>query len=157
MIPRNAIFVLFALLVGLAVGLLGGPMLDPAKPDPAPEKTHDHATHTHGEMLSLPAGDSAPSLDFALEKDAVGGWNLHIEVDNFQFTPQTVNQENSASGGHAHIYVNGKKLARVYGPWFHIADLPKGAKVTVTLNANDHTALAVGDEPLSVTKLVPEG
>ena len=159
MISHNAVFIVFALLVGLAIGLLGAPMLDPAQPDPTPtpEMAHDHAAHDHGEMISLPAGDSAPRLDFMVMKDAAGGWNLHIQAENFQFTPASVNQANVPGQGHAHIYVNGEKLARVYGPWFHIASLPDGAKVNVTLNANDHSTLAVDDVPLSLTKTLPEG
>ena len=32
-----------------------------------------------------------------------------------------------------------QKIARLYGNWFHISEIPKGAKsLEITLNSNDH-------------------
>ena len=112
-----------------------------------------HGAHHHGEQLSLPGGPGAPSLAVEITADSLGGWNVHIRTSNFRFAPQNVNGPHKDGEGHAHIYVNGEKIARVYGPWFHIGALPRGMNaVTVTLNANDHRALAVGDAPLAVTQ-----
>ena len=114
-----------------------------------------HSAHDHATMLSLPAGPDAPTLEFTLEKDNSSGWNLHIITSNFRFAPQAASSPHVEGEGHAHIYVNGEKLARVYGPWFHIAKLPKGeAMVTITLNANNHSPLAVGEKALSVMKKI---
>lgn len=157
------------ILVAIAVGFVSGmgasiPLQSKTSADAVPklaqsgaEPSHDgrHTGHDHGKILSLPAGPTAPTLDFELLKDAVGGWNLHIKTTHFDFSPETVNAANEAGRGHAHIYVNGKKLARVYGSWFHIAKLPDGPyKLNVTLNANDHGTLAVAGKPLSVTKTI---
>ncbi|MBL4893223.1 MAG: hypothetical protein JKX91_15670 [Rhizobiaceae bacterium] len=120
--------------------------------------THKHSTnskmaHDHSKLLSLEAGPNAPTIAIDLAKDAVGGWNLHIVTTHFRFAPEAVNAEHQVGEGHAHIYVNGIKLARVYGPWFHIGALPKGnVEVSVTLNANNHQALAVGDKTLVAVK-----
>ena len=39
----------------------------------------------------------------------------------------------------AHLYINGEKVARLYGPWYHIAYLEPGKnEILVTLNANNH-------------------
>ena len=114
-----------------------------------------HGAHDHATLLSLPNGSNAPTLDFSLAKDNSSGWNLHIITTNFRFAPQAVSSPHVAGEGHAHIYVNGEKLARVYGPWFHIASLPKGeTMVTITLNANNHSPMAVGEKALSVVKRV---
>lgn len=121
----------------------------------AQTKGHSHSkmAHDHSKLLSLEAGANAPTIAIDLAKDAVGGWNLHITTTHFRFAPESVNEAHHAGEGHAHIYVNGKKLARIYGPWFHIGGLPKGdVEVSVTLNANDHQALAVGDEALVAVK-----
>jgi LEA14-like dessication related protein len=51
-----------------------------------------------------------------------------------------VNGENVQNTGHAHLYVNGIKIARLYGPDFHIPDLPAGEhELTVNLSSNDHS------------------
>ena len=114
---------------------------------------HEHAAHQHDKVIELAVGPSAPTLDFAITEDQAGGWNLQIITTNFRFAPEHVNQPHHEGEGHVHLYVNGEKIARVYGPWFHIGSLPSGlTEVTVILNSNDHQGLAVGGKPLSVTK-----
>ena len=114
-----------------------------------------HGAHQHGKAISLPPGPDAPTLQVAVTKDKVGGWNLHIQTTSFRFAPDQVNEPHRVGEGHAHLYVNGEKVARIYGPWFHIGSLPKGRnELRVTLNANDHSELAVGDAKLAVMKEV---
>jgi hypothetical protein len=46
--------------------------------------------------------------------------------------------------------INDKKVARVYGPWFHIPNIPVGSHtITATLNANNHSQLAVDNIPVA--------
>ena len=116
---------------------------------------HSHAKtgHNHSTQISVPAGPEAPTIKIDIVKDTVGGWNLHIITTNFKFTPEAVNNSPIKGQGHAHIYANGKKIARIYGHWFHIGALPKGmVDVTVSLYANDHSALAVAGAPLSAAQ-----
>ena len=57
--------------------------------------------------------------------------------------------------GHAHVYVNGMKLGRVYGNWHHIGKLPLGRNdVSVLLYANDHSGLALGGIKITSTTTV---
>jgi len=110
---------------------------------------------SHDAIISLPAGTDAPRLDVAMIPDPVSGWNLQLMVQNFRFAPEHASSAHVPGEGHAHVYVNGTKIARLYGPWFHIAELPSGDnEVTVTLTANDHSQLAVGDKPLRQTMTV---
>ena len=137
--------------------------------DHSDPQAHGGSTHgdTHGAMnltgahashdatISLPDAVDAPSLDVAIAPDPVSGWNLHLLVQNFRFAPEHASSPHIPGEGHAHVYVNGTKIARLYGPWLHIADLPAGDnEVTVTLTANDHSQLAVGDKPLRQTMTV---
>ena len=63
--------------------------------------------------------------------------------------------ENVEGHGHAHVYVNGVKLGRVYGAWHHIGALPLGEnEVTVSLYANDHSALASDGVKITSTSTV---
>lgn len=126
--------------------------------DPA---AHDHAghggeAHDHSALYDSPAGVPAPTLTATLASDPVSGWNLHLMTTGFTFAPREAGAEASPGEGHAHVYAAGIKLARIYGPWFHIDHLPDGAdSVTVTLNANDHRQYAVEGNPLSVTVPLP--
>lgn len=111
--------------------------------------------HEHGKMLSLPAGPSAPTLKMMVMPDPATGWNLHIMTTNFEFSPQNASRDHVDGEGHAHVYVNGQKLARHYGPWMHIADLEPGEHViSVTLNSNDHRELGVDGKALKVEQTI---
>lgn len=114
-----------------------------------------HAGHDHDRMVSVPAGPDAPTLEIEIAPDPETGWNLRIYVSNFRFAPEHASTEHHRGEGHAHVYVNGNKLARVYGSWFHIAELPQGAnEIMVTLNTNDHAVLAVDDKPVRAMAMV---
>ncbi len=120
----------------------------------------DHGNHApHGEMLSLPEGSGAPGIRINATPDPVSGWNLEIVTDGFRFAPERAGMDHVPGEGHAHVYVDGEKIARQYGSWLHISGLAPGAHViAVTLNANDHRLLAVGGKPLraETTITVPE-
>ena len=100
----------------------------------------------------LPAGDPAPSLKLHLSPEGDFAWNLHIVTEHFRFAPEDVNAVHVPGEGHAHIYVDGVKLNRVYGPWYHLTGLPEDAReIRVTLNANSHETLSVDGAPVAAT------
>lgn len=101
----------------------------------------EEANHRH-KNLEIPAGQAVPSVDLIVHPDAVKGINLEVKVANFRFAPEKINQESKSTEGHAHLYVDGKKMTRLYGSWYYLADLEPGQhKITVTLNANGHENL----------------
>lgn len=109
----------------------------------------DLAAHAklHETPLVLEAED-APTLQIELLPDPVAGWNLHITTTDFTFAPQSAGLAHVAGEGHAHIYANGTKLGRIYSDWTHL-ELPRGeVEVKVTLTANDHRPLSIGDAPI---------
>lgn len=99
-------------------------------------------------LRELPAAE-APSLELTAEPDSHDGWNIHLSTERFEFTPQESGSPASGGQGHAHLYIDGKKHARLYGPWFHLpADAVPEERHTllVTLNADDHTTWAADAE-----------
>lgn len=149
-IPMLLLGLVFGGGIGFAVAATNGVTLD----------GHDHADpaqhggtvdqHDHATPLVLPDDDAAPALDLAVTRDPATGWNLHLLTRNFAFAPEQASLAHVAGEGHAHVYVNGAKLGRFYGPWVHLDNLPPGSvAIRVTLNANDHRPLAVGGRPVS--------
>ena len=111
--------------------------------------------HDHSTPLNLTDGPDAPSVEIALTQDPMSGWNLQVLPQNFRFAPENASATDNPGEGHAHVYVNGEKLARLYGNWMHIAELPKGAvEVEVSLNTNGHSPLAVNNVPVSAKTTV---
>ncbi len=111
----------------------------------------------HNDPREVPAVD-APEVTLDLSADPVAGYNLRVRTRNFTFAPQSASLADVAGEGHAHVYVNDVKLARLYGEWMHIDHLPTGeVAVKVTLTGNDHRPLAVAGQPITAeTRLIVE-
>jgi len=115
-------------------------------------ENHDHSSHDHDEGIETSPWDHVPAVSATLTPDAVSGYNLHIETSHFALVPPATEPNDSQGEGHAHLYVNGEKIARVYGHWFHIASLPKGKNtITVSLNGHDHEELLEHGVPIVAT------
>ena len=107
----------------------------------------------HG-MIEVPAV-GAPQVAVSVEEDLMNGWNVTITTNNFRFTPELVNSENVDNTGHAHLYVDGIKIARLYGPHFHIPYLPVGNhEISVNLSTNDHSYYLVDGNQIGARTIV---
>lgn len=122
-----------------------------------PGATHQHSTGGHAHAaVEVPAGQSVPTVNLVVRPDTMKGWNLEVKVTHFTFAPERVNTKStSVNEGHAHLYVNGRKVARLYSNWYHLESLPPGThKVTVSLNTNDHGQLTYQGKPIQSTATI---
>ncbi len=111
-----------------------------------------HGKHDHTDLVEMPAGMPVPTVSVKLSPDPMSGWNLHVTTENFRFAPEQASRAHRPGEGHAHIYVDGMKIARLYGPWFHIGKMPSGARqVLITLNTNDHRHYAAAGKPIQAS------
>jgi hypothetical protein len=135
------------------------PYRDTGEADKAAMDNHMHAdgeAHDHSAPLEA-SGDVVPYVDLQLMPLADGSYNVRVQTLNFTFAPHRVDMEATDGEGHAHLYVDGEKIARLYGEWYHLTALPKGAEsVSVTLYANDHRPLAVNGEEVSAVVMVAD-
>ena len=115
------------------------------------EKFGHSELKAHGEMdhgiLDISNEKSIPIIEeFKLIEDPMSGWNVYLQVSNFRFAPEQASQPHREGEGHAHLYINGSKIARIYSNWFHIPELLKDRnEIKITLNSNDHQTFAIGD------------
>ncbi|MEU2230725.1 hypothetical protein ACH4A8_30280 [Streptomyces vietnamensis] len=124
-----------------------------------PGTSHQEATGSSGTLLTardegghrlreLPAAD-APTVRAEVLPDSEGGWNVHLTVERFRFTPESTGGAALPGRGHARLLVDGREAARLYGPWGYV---PPGAHtLTVRLHADDHTVWAVDGAPVQTT------
>ncbi|OKK14600.1 hypothetical protein AMK16_30490 [Streptomyces sp. CB00455] len=126
-----------------------------------PGTSHEQASGRVGTLLAADDGaghrlrevppEGAPEVVLTARPDSEDGWNLQLAVQNFRFTPDSTGGAALPGAGHAHLELDGRKLARLYGPWFHLpaAQVPEGDHtLTVRLYADDHTAWAVSGKPV---------
>ena len=107
------------------------------------EGADDHGSMSHEAMESqTPIG-----LQVSAAADASGGVAVTIDTENWRWAPENVDRQHRDGEGHAHIYVDGEKVGRVYGPSYYIMGLEPGRHdIRVTLNANSHNNLLVDGE-----------
>ena len=149
----------FPYLIYLSIAsMLAGVIFAPLFRDiPVQDTTADMLAHEarHG-MLEV-AADGAPDVAISVEKDPMTGWNVMLTTEDFTFAPELVNSENVDNTGHAHLYVDGVKIARMYGPHFHIPDLPAGDhEISVNLSSNDHSYYMVDGEKIAARATVTQ-
>lgn len=110
----------------------------------------------HGPMSEHPIESEVPvSVEIGATVEPNGGVNVVIDTENWRWAPDEVDQEHVPGSGHAHIYVDGEKVDRVYGPEYHLMGLSSGShEVRVTLNANSHNELLVDGELVEDTIMV---
>ena len=112
------------------------------------EMQEGHARGMKHSVKVIPAGyKNPPGVKIRLVRDAHtrGALNLFLDLKNFRFAPEEVNKSSRINEGHAHLYVNGKKLTRLYSASYFMDKLPKGnLEIRVTLNTNMHEDLSYG-------------
>lgn len=121
-----------------------------------PAKMDAGMSHTHP-LREVATELPVPTITHLVFPDEMDGYNVQILTQNFTFTPSAINKDVVANEGHAHLYINGEKIFRVYGDWLHIPSnlLVEGANaVSVTLNANDHSGWAKDGIPIGSTVMV---
>ncbi|WP_156721667.1 cupredoxin domain-containing protein [Streptomyces apocyni] len=152
------------LLIGAVAGCGGRPTTHHK-----PGTSHEEAEGPVGELLDTRDESGhryrqvprkgAPEVKLTARPDSHDGWNLQLSVRNFRFTPDSVGGGALHGTGHAHLYVDGRKTARLYARWHHLPSrlVAKGTReVTVRLYADDHTPWAVKGKPIESTAKLTE-
>jgi hypothetical protein len=123
----------------------------PAPLEPAVAQAEEAVTPTPD------APDEPITVAVSAEPDAMAGVNVHVMTTGFTWAPQHASTDAVDGEGHAHLYVDGEKVARLYTPWFHLPLEAGKHRISVTLNGNDHEDLEHDGEALTVSTTVRVG
>lgn len=121
-----------------------------------PPVSHDHVdddhTHSHDETLEV---DAVSSPELTIDSARISGGNnvdINVSWDNFTMAPENADGEHVDSEGHLHVYVDGHKIGRMYGEWYHVFALDPGEhEIEVTATTNDHKVYTTNGEPVAAT------
>jgi hypothetical protein len=102
-----------------------------------------NSSHAGHGFVEIPEGLDLPAVKILVTQDLSKTWLLEIQTANFVFTPKKVGALSpSYNEGHAHLYINGEKINRIYGTFYNLGMLKQGENIIkVTLNSNNHGAL----------------
>lgn len=147
------------LAAGLLVAACGDDDTETAAGDTTTTAMADHGDHddghSHDEGIEVGDSDPVPTIAVTAEPDSVAGVNVHLETTGFEFSPEHASTEHVDGEGHAHVYVDGEKVGRVYENWIHLGSVTPGEhEIRVELNANSHSPLLVDGEPVDETVTV---
>jgi hypothetical protein len=147
-------YLIYLSIASILIGVLIAPLF---RDIPVQDRTAEMLAHdAHHGTLEV-AAEGAPEVAISVEKDQMSGWNVAVTTGNFTFTPERVNSENIDNTGHGHLYVNGMKIARLYGSYFHIPDLPPGEhEISVSLSSNDHSYYTINGKRIAAQVTVKQ-
>lgn len=107
--------------------------------------THNPTDSSHDKhgYVEVPEAYKVPTVTISVTQDQSKTWLLEVETENFTFAPKKVGANiPSYNEGHAHLYINGEKVNRLYGKYYNLGTLKEGKnKIKVTLNSNNHGTL----------------
>ena len=111
----------------------------------------------YGNLMREAPSDVQPTVALRVKADPAGGWTVRVPTTSFRWAGDDVNTPADAGQGHAHLYVEGKKVARLYGEWAFIpATAGKaGDTLAVVLYADDHSAWAVDGKAVEAEVVLP--
>jgi hypothetical protein len=153
--PRMQKELIVVMVLSLLLGLCGGYLLGMSQDESTNSETavvtsEVEVAMQHPHSKYEVALENAPKVELVVTEDAKSGYNVKIIATDFTFTPESVNGGNVIGEGHAHLYVDGEKVGRLYSPYYHYDGSFEGTKTfSVTLNANDHGEYAIDGEVIS--------
>jgi len=144
-----------------------------AQTEPNKQSSMMKMTMDHSHLpIAAPSNAPKPALSLSLTKDAMSGYNLHLQLARYQLMPPpegvvsmselmsaTRDQETGFIEGHAHLYINGIKIQRVYGLDVHLpaTHFKQGVNtVSVTLNNHGHMYWTVDEKKVVSTLYIDD-
>lgn len=100
-----------------------------------------------------------PKAILELEKDPTGGFNVHVVTSNFVWRPEQASKKHVAGEGHAHVYLDGRKIMRIYSEWFHLNTYQFSTRageqlLSIEFVGNDHAPYTIQGNPIGSEQII---
>jgi hypothetical protein len=105
------------------------------------------------------AQESTPKATLEIQKDPTGGFNVYVATTNFVWRPEMASMQHVPGEGHAHVYLDGRKIMRIYNEWFHLntyqfSTKPGEQLLSIEFVGNDHAPYTIQGVPVGVEQIV---
>jgi hypothetical protein len=103
--------------------------------------------------------EAAPQATLVIQKDPTGGFNVQVVTANFVWRPEMASMQHIPGEGHAHVYLDGRKIMRIYNEWFHLNTFQFSTKpgeqlLSIEFVGNDHAPYTIQGLPVGAQQLV---
>ena len=118
-----------------------------------------HANISGATSIHEIAQEAAPRVSLEIQKDPTGGFNVQVVTTNFIWRPEMASMQHVPGEGHAHVYLDGRKIMRIYNEWFHLNTYQFSTKageqlLSIEFVGNDHAPYTVQGMPVGAQELV---
>ena len=101
----------------------------------------------------------APNATLEIEKDPTGGFNVQVVTTNFIWRPEMASMKHVPGEGHAHVFLDGRKIMRIYNPWFHLNTYQFSTRageqlLSIEFVGNDHAPYTIQGLPVGTEQIV---
>jgi hypothetical protein len=116
--------------------------------------------HSNGAMtIHEVSKEKAPTALLELKKDPTGGFNVRVKTTNFTWRPEMASMKHVPGEGHAHVFLDGRKIMRIYNEWFHLNTFQFATRageqlLSVEFVGNDHAPYTIQGSPVGDTQIV---
>jgi len=105
------------------------------------------------------AQESAPKATLDIQKDPTGGFNVQVITSNFVWRPEMASMKHVPGEGHAHVYLDGRKIMRIYNEWFHLNTYQFSTRageqlLSIEFVGNDHSPYTIQGVPVGAEQIV---
>jgi hypothetical protein len=101
----------------------------------------------------------APKATLEIEKDPTGGFNVQVVTTNFIWRPELASMKHVPGEGHAHVFLDGRKIMRIYSQWFHLNTYQFSTRageqlLSIEFVGNDHAPYTIQGLPVGTEQIV---
>ena len=105
------------------------------------------------------AQELAPNATLDIQKDPTGGFNVQVVTTNFVWRPEMASMQHVPGEGHAHVYLDGRKIMRIYNEWFHLNTFQFSTRageqlLSIEFVGNDHAPYTIQGLPVGAEQVV---
>jgi len=123
------------------------------------ENTLLHAHSNGATSIHEIAKEAAPTASLEIKKDPTGGFNVHVVTTNFIWRPEMASMKHVPGEGHAHVFLDGRKIMRIYNEWFHLNTYQFATRageqlLNIEFVGNDHAPYTIEGSPIGDTRIV---
>ena len=105
------------------------------------------------------AQETAPRATLDIQKDPTGGFNVQVITSKFVWRPEMASMQHFPGEGHAHVYLDGRKIMRIYNEWFHLKTYQFSTRageqlLSIEFVGNDHAPYTIQGLPVGAEQIV---
>ena len=92
-----------------------------------------------------------PSINLKVIKDKIDGYNIFIDLKNFNLNPLEIGGENISNSGYLQLFINDIRITRIYSDWVHVPQRFFNLKenfIKITIHSYLHDQFTIKGKPI---------